>query len=32
MLLQSPGPIHVESTNGELPAEFVFERRIVLPD
>ncbi len=27
MLIQAPGPIEVASTNGELPAEFVFERR-----
>lgn len=32
MLLQAPGAVHIESTNGELPAEFVFERRVVLPD
>lgn len=28
MVLQTPGPIAVEATNAELPAEFVFERRI----
>lgn len=27
MLIQAPGPLDVASTNGELPAEFVFERR-----
>jgi len=27
MLIQSPGAIDVASTHGELPAEFVFERR-----
>lgn len=30
MLIQAPGPIDVASTNGELPAEFVFERRIAI--
>lgn len=30
MVLQTPGPIGIDSTNGELPAEFVFERRIDL--
>lgn len=27
MLLQSPGPIPVGDLNGELPCEYVFERR-----
>ncbi len=30
MLLQTPGPIGPDSTNGELDAEFVFERRVTL--
>lgn len=28
MLLQAPGPVEVTSTSGELPGEFVFERRL----
>lgn len=29
MLIQAPGPIDVAATHGELPAEYVFERRTV---
>ena len=28
MLIQAPGPIDIVSTNGELPAEYIFERRL----
>ena len=28
MLFQAPGPIDVAATNGELSAEFIFERRL----
>ena len=28
MLMQVPGPLPVDSTNGELAAEYVFERRV----
>ncbi len=28
MLIQAPGRIDVATTNGELPAEFIFERRV----
>jgi len=30
MLLQVPGPIGPDATNGELTAEYVFERRVTL--
>lgn len=32
MLLQSPGPMAPGSTNAELAAEYVFERRVVLDE
>lgn len=29
-LLQAPGPLGLATTNGELPCEFVFERRVTV--
>lgn len=31
ILFQAPGPLPVEQANGELGAEFVFERRVTQP-